>query len=63
MHMVKRYKLVPRPENSWDDNPCWYCCFGKEDGECHAPKEIAELDDDCGFKWSGTEYVYVEADE
>jgi hypothetical protein len=60
-----KYKLVPQPEDSWEDNPCWDCVFGHEDGECHAPKEICESEDGdkCGFKWKGTQYIFIESDE
>ena len=54
------YIRVPQPEDSWNDNPCWDCVFGKDDGECHAPQEILDLDEDCGFDWHNTNYVYIE---
>lgn len=54
------YIRVPQPNDSWNDNPCWDCVFGKEDGECHAPQEILDLDEDCGFSWNLPNYVYVE---
>ena len=55
-----KYKRIEQPEDSWNSNPCWDCVFGKEDGECHAPKEILELDEECGFDWRSPNYVYVE---
>ena len=57
---MSKYKLVPQPKESWEDNPCWDCVFGKEDGECHAPKEIIDLDEDCGYIWGN---IYIEENE
>lgn len=59
---MKKYKLVPQPDDSWEENPCWDCIFGKEDGECHAPEEIKNSKeyDDCGFSWSVPNYIFVE---
>ena len=53
------YRRIPLPKDSLnDDNPCWDCCFGKEDGECNAPQEIIDSDEECGFVWHGRPYVY-----
>jgi len=60
----KKYQQVKQPEESWEENPCYDCVFGKEDGECHAPQEITDFDDtleeSCGFSWSVPNYVYKE---
>lgn len=48
---------IPQPEDSWEDNPCWDCCFGVN-GECNAPQEIIDSDEECGFSWSMPNYVY-----
>lgn len=63
---MSKYKLVPQPENSFNDNPCLDCVFGKEEGICTAPREIIYNEDDgeeCGFKWKGQQYVYVEVED
>lgn len=60
----RKFKQVPQPVDSFNDNPCWDCVFGMNDGECHAPQEVLDfdekLDDHCGFHWTGTNYVYAE---
>lgn len=57
---TEKYKLIEQPKNSWNENPCFDCCFGKEDGECHAPQDILDSDDECGFTWHGPAYIYQE---
>lgn len=48
---------IPQPKDSWEDNPCYDCCFGV-DGECNAPQEIIDSDEECGFSWNKPNYVY-----
>lgn len=55
-----KYKRIEQPKDSWNENPCWDCIFGKEDGECHAPQDILDSDEECGFTFSPPNYVYVE---
>ena len=60
---MNKYKLVPQPKNSPYDNPCLDCVFGKREGVCAAPKEILynnDNEEECGFKWKGQQYVYIE---
>lgn len=60
----KEYQQVLQPQDSWNENPCWDCVFGQEDGECHAPQEIHDFDytleHSCGFFFSSPNYVYEE---
>lgn len=60
----KKYQQVEQPAESWEENPCWDCVFGKEDGECHAPQEILDFDEtlktNCGFYWGTHNYIYKE---
>lgn len=28
----KKYQQVEQPSDSFEDNPCWDCIFGKKDG-------------------------------
>ena len=58
-----KYRRIPQPKDSWEEIPCWDCCFGKEDGECHAPPEILDSDEDCGYEFHGQAYVYEEVRE
>lgn len=55
-----KYKRVEQPSDSYNDNPCWDCIFGQYDGECHAPEEIINSDEECGFSWYTPNYIYIE---
>lgn len=59
-----KYQQVQQPQDSWEENPCWDCVFGKEDGECHAPQEVLDFDERlenrCGFWFHSPNYIYKE---
>lgn len=57
------YKRVEQPKDSFNENPCWDCVFGAEDGECHAPQESFDEEEECGFSFHGPNYVYIETEE
>lgn len=54
---MKKYRRIRQPKESYEENPCWDCCFG-ENGECNAPQEILDSDEECGFTWSSERYIY-----
>ena len=61
---MKKYRRVPQSPESWEEIPCFDCCFGnKNTGDCEAPQEIIELNEPCGYEFHSTAYIYEEVDE
>lgn len=57
-----KYKRIPQPKDSYNENPCYDCIFGK-DGECNAPEEIINNDEDCGYNFHGQNYIYINSED